>query len=234
METLQTADFKPGRSMTRLACTGLAGTSVEWYDFFLYGTAAALVFPTVFFPKNLPPAVALLASFSTFAVGFVARPIGALVFGHFGDRAGRKTALAAALILMGSATTLIGLLPTYRTVGILAPVLLPAGGAVCGVVHDTCALLGSFAWISARLGLRRSACPDYRDHPTRQIPKQCWNIGLCCSHLRGLASVGGTAEGNVPGRASQGSGCVRLGGASVGWPMCFSSTCCRNCPPSFV
>jgi metabolite-proton symporter len=124
MDTLHAADFKPSRSMARLACTGLAGTSVEWYDFFLYGTAAALVFPTVFFPENLPPAVALIASFSTFAVGFVARPIGAVIFGHFGDRAGRKSALVAALILMGIATTLIGLLPPYRTVGILAPVLL--------------------------------------------------------------------------------------------------------------
>jgi MFS family permease len=124
MGTLHAANFKPGRSMTRLAFTGLAGTSVEWYDFFLYGTAAALVFPTVFFPQYLPPAVALIASFSTFAVGFVARPIGAVVFGHFGDRAGRKTALVAALMLMGVATTLIGLLPPYRAVGVLAPVLL--------------------------------------------------------------------------------------------------------------
>jgi MFS family permease len=124
MGTLHAADFKPCPSMTRLACTGLAGTSVEWYDFFLYGTAAALVFPTVFFPQNLPPAVALIASFSTFAVGFVARPIGAVVFGHFGDRAGRKTSLVAALMLMGIATTLIGLLPPYRAVGVLAPVLL--------------------------------------------------------------------------------------------------------------
>jgi MFS family permease len=124
MGTVHLADFKPDRSMARLACTGLAGTSVEWYDFFLYGTAAALVFPTVFFPKTLPPTVALIASFSTFAVGFVARPIGALVFGHFGDRAGRKTALVAALMLMGAATTLIGLLPSYRVAGILAPVLL--------------------------------------------------------------------------------------------------------------
>jgi MFS family permease len=124
MATLHAADFKLDRPMAKLACTGLAGTSVEWYDFFLYGTAAALVFPMVFFPGTLPPAVALMASFSTFAVGFVARPIGAVIFGHFGDRAGRKKALVAALILMGIATTLIGLLPPYRVVGILAPVLL--------------------------------------------------------------------------------------------------------------
>jgi hypothetical protein len=97
MGTLRLAELKPGRSMAKLACTGLVGTSVEWYDFFLYGTAAALVFPTVFFPKTLPPALALIASFSTFAVGFVARPIGAVIFGHFGDRAGRKTSLVAAL-----------------------------------------------------------------------------------------------------------------------------------------
>jgi MFS family permease len=124
MGTLHPAGFKPNRSMAKLACTGLIGTSVEWYDFFLYGTAAALVFPTVFFPETLPAPVALIASFSTFAVGFVARPIGAVVFGHFGDRAGRKTALVAALMLMGIATTLIGLLPPYRVAGILAPVLL--------------------------------------------------------------------------------------------------------------
>jgi len=124
MGELQAADYEPAESMTKLACTGLAGTSVEWYDFFLYGAASALVFPTVFFSRDLPAPVALIASFSTFAVGFVARPVGAILFGHFGDRAGRKAALVAALMLMGIATTLIGLLPPYRTLGILAPILL--------------------------------------------------------------------------------------------------------------
>jgi MFS family permease len=108
----------------RFALTGLAGSSIEWYDFFLYATAAAIVFPTVFFPSSLSPLVALIASFSTFAVGFVARPIGALVFGHIGDRLGRKTALVGALILMGAATSIIGLLPPYRTAGGLAPLAL--------------------------------------------------------------------------------------------------------------
>jgi MFS family permease len=108
----------------RFALAGLAGSSIEWYDFFLYATAAAIVFPSVFFPSTLPPLVALIASFSTFAVGFVARPIGALVFGHIGDRLGRKTALVGALIVMGTATSIIGLLPTYRTVGGLAPLAL--------------------------------------------------------------------------------------------------------------
>ncbi|MCH8256349.1 MAG: MFS transporter, partial [Proteobacteria bacterium] len=80
------------QSMRRVAATSLAGTSIEWYDFFIYGTAAALVFPTVFFPADMPPFVALIASFGTFAVGFIARPIGGVLFGPFGDLAGRKTA----------------------------------------------------------------------------------------------------------------------------------------------
>jgi MFS family permease len=112
------------RFIRRIALATLAGTSIEWYDFFLYGTAAALIFPTVFFPADMPAAVALLASFSTFAVGFVARPLGGIVFGHFGDRVGRKKALVIALIMMGLATTLIGCLPSYASVGAAAPVLL--------------------------------------------------------------------------------------------------------------
>ncbi len=104
--------------------TALAGASIEWYDFFIYGTAAALVFPTVFFSPDMPPLVALIASFSTFAVGFFARPVGGIVFGHFGDRVGRKRMLVIALLLMGTATTLIGCLPTYAMVGPLAPLLL--------------------------------------------------------------------------------------------------------------
>ncbi|MEZ5558022.1 MAG: MFS transporter [Pseudomonadales bacterium] len=112
------------RSMRRVALTALAGTSIEWFDFFLYGTAAALVFPTLFFAEDMPPLVSLMASFSTFAVGFLARPVGGVVFGHFGDRVGRKKALVTALLLMGSATTLIGLLPGYAAIGWLAPLLL--------------------------------------------------------------------------------------------------------------
>src|SRR5688572_19944873 len=83
----------PERSIFKVALMALGGTSIEWYDFFLYGTAAALVFPGVFFPADISPLVALLASFSTFAVGFFARPIGGIIFGHFGDRHGRKAAL---------------------------------------------------------------------------------------------------------------------------------------------
>jgi MFS family permease len=108
----------------RHALTGLAGASIEWYDFFLYATASALVFPTIFFPANLPPSVALLASFSTFAVGFLMRPVGAVFFGHLGDRRGRKVAFAVALIMMGAATALIGLLPSYHIAGIFSPLAL--------------------------------------------------------------------------------------------------------------
>jgi metabolite-proton symporter len=113
-------------SMVRVALTSLAASSIEWYDFFIYGTAAALVFPKLFFAAGLPPAVAQLASFSTFAVGFVARPVGGIVFGHFGDRVGRKKALVAAMLLMGLASTAVGLLPSYATIGVAAPVLLIA------------------------------------------------------------------------------------------------------------
>ena len=112
------------KDILKVALTALAGTSIEFYDFFLYGTAAALVFPSVFFPKDNSPLVGLLASFSTFAIGFFARPAGAMVFGHFGDRVGRKSTLVIALVLMGISTTLIGCLPTYESVGLLAPALL--------------------------------------------------------------------------------------------------------------
>jgi MFS transporter, MHS family, shikimate and dehydroshikimate transport protein len=110
----------PERSILKVALTALAGSSIEWYDFFIYGTAAALVFPGLFFPGFGDTAGTIL-SYSTFAVGFVARPIGGLIFGHFGDKVGRKTALVTALILMGVGTMAIGLMPGYATIGILAP-----------------------------------------------------------------------------------------------------------------
>ena len=114
------------QNMRRVAMTSLAGTSIEWYDFFLYGTAAAVIFPKAFFPQDLPTMVLLIISFSTLAVGFLARPLGGIVFGHFGDRIGRKRTLVVALMMMGVATTLIGLLPTYSSIGIAAPLMLVA------------------------------------------------------------------------------------------------------------
>lgn len=110
-------------SMRKVALTALAGTSIEWYDFFLYATAAALVFPAAFFPDS-DPTIALVLSFGTFAFGFIARPLGGIVFGHFGDRIGRKKTLVIALWMMGISSTLIGLLPTYATIGVAAPIIL--------------------------------------------------------------------------------------------------------------
>jgi MHS family shikimate/dehydroshikimate transporter-like MFS transporter len=111
------------RSIRQVAFASFIGTAVEWYDFFAYGTAAALVFPKLFFPR-FDPLAGTLASFATFGVGFFARPIGGAVFGHLGDRIGRKSMLVATLLLMGGATFLIGLLPTYEQIGAMAPILL--------------------------------------------------------------------------------------------------------------
>lgn len=111
------------KNMQKVALTSLAGTSIEWYDFFLYGAAAALVFPTVFF-GDTTPSTALILSLLTFAAGFIARPIGGIIFGHYGDRVGRKKTLVVALVLMGISSTLIGLLPTYAMIGVTAPILL--------------------------------------------------------------------------------------------------------------
>ncbi|GAA4066684.1 MFS transporter [Nonomuraea soli] len=107
----------------RVIVASLIGTSLEWYDFFLYSTAATLVFGQVFFP-NFDPLNATLLAFTTNAVAFVARPLGGIVFGHFGDRVGRKTVLVVTLLVMGIATFLIGLVPTYATIGVAAPILL--------------------------------------------------------------------------------------------------------------
>jgi metabolite-proton symporter len=107
----------------RVILASLIGTSLEWYDFFLYGTAATLVFGKLFFP-SFDPLTATLLSLTTYAVGFLARPLGGIVFGHFGDRVGRKTVLVVTLLIMGVATFLIGLLPGYDTIGVAAPILL--------------------------------------------------------------------------------------------------------------
>jgi metabolite-proton symporter len=112
------------RSQVRRAMVAsTVGTAIEWYDFFLYGTAAALVFPQLFFPGSNHFAGVLL-SFATYAVGFAARPVGAAIFGHYGDRIGRKATLISTLMIMGIASALIGVLPTFATIGIWAPILL--------------------------------------------------------------------------------------------------------------
>jgi metabolite-proton symporter len=109
--------------IVKVVFASLIGTAVEWYDFFLYGSAAALIFGKLFFP-DADPVNATLLAFGTYAVGFVARPLGGVVFGHFGDRVGRKKMLVVALMMMGAATFAIGLLPTYASIGIAAPILL--------------------------------------------------------------------------------------------------------------
>lgn len=113
----------PLNSPARVLLASLVGTTIEFFDFYVYATAAVLVFPVLFFP-NTDPTTALLASFATFSIAFFARPLGAVVFGHFGDRIGRKTTLVAALLTMGVSTVIIGLLPTYEQIGVIAPLLL--------------------------------------------------------------------------------------------------------------
>lgn len=147
---------KNKKNMRAVALTSLAGTSIEWYDFFLYGTAAALVFPSAFFPESTPT-MALILSFGTFAFGFIARPVGGILFGHFGDRVGRKRALVIALWMMGLASTLIGLLPTFATIGIAAPILLSFLRFVQGL-----AIGGQ--WGGAMLLVTESAPADQRGY----------------------------------------------------------------------
>jgi len=113
----------PQNSKWRVLSASLAGTTIEFFDFYIYATAAVLVFPKLFFPAS-DPTSATLQSFATFALAFFARPIGSAVFGHFGDRVGRKATLVAALLTMGISTVVIGVLPTYATIGITAPLLL--------------------------------------------------------------------------------------------------------------
>lgn len=159
-----------GNPSMKVVAMATAGAAVEWYDFFIYGTSAALVFPKLFFPPDLPQFVAQIAAFSTFAVGFIARPIGGLLFGHFGDLHGRKRALVIAMMMMGGATTLIGLLPSYAIAGGLAPLLLVMlrfvqglavggqwGGAVLLAIEsgpvDRKGFYGSFVQIGVPLGV---------------------------------------------------------------------------------
>src|SRR5436853_2620020 len=114
---------RPINSPAQVLFASLIGTTIEFFDFYIYATAAVLVFPRLFFPPS-DPASATLASLATFAIAFVARPIGSALFGHFGDRIGRKTTLVAALLTMGLSTVAIGALPTYRSIGVAAPLLL--------------------------------------------------------------------------------------------------------------
>jgi metabolite-proton symporter len=163
------AEGNDARAARRVALASAIGTTIEWYDFFIYGTAAALVFGPQFFPSASPLA-GTLAAFATFAVGFAARPLGGMVMGHFGDRIGRKSMLVWSLMLMGGATFSIGLLPTYAQIGAWAPLLLVllrfaqgfalggewAGAVLMSVEHAPQArrgLFGSFVALGLPLGI---------------------------------------------------------------------------------
>ncbi|MBE1584204.1 MFS transporter [Nonomuraea angiospora] len=155
--------------MRRVALASALGTSIEWYDFFIYTTASALVFNKLFFP-TLSPVAGVLSAFATYAVGYVARPLGAIVFGHFGDRIGRKKSLVWTLLMMGGATFLVGCVPTHETIGTLAPLLLVllrfvqglavggewGGAALISVEHaprGRRTFFGAFAQIGSPVGL---------------------------------------------------------------------------------
>jgi MFS family permease len=120
------------QSPHKVAAAAFIGTALEWYDFFLFGTTAAIVFAPLFFPGT-DPAVSTLSAFLSFSVAFIARPVGAIIFGHVGDRYGRRGALVATVLMMGLASTLMGLLPTYATAGVVAPLLLTLLRAVQGI-----------------------------------------------------------------------------------------------------
>jgi MFS transporter, MHS family, shikimate and dehydroshikimate transport protein len=158
----------PAIPTTKVVIASAFGTVVEWYDFFIYGTAAALVFGKLFFPSS-DPVVSTIAAFSVYAVGYLARPLGGIVFGHFGDRIGRRSMLVLSLLLMGFGTFLVGLLPTYDQIGVLAPILLVVlrliqaiglggewGGAVLMVAESAPAhrrgLFGSFVQLGNPMG----------------------------------------------------------------------------------
>ena len=148
MTAVQSGAARPRSSLRQVVLASLIGTTVEWYDFFLYGTAAALVFGKLYFPAK-DPLTGLLQAFLTYSLGFVARPIGGIVFGHFGDRVGRKRLLMASLVLMGAASMAMGLLPTYQQIGVAAPVLLAAlrfvqGFAVGGEWGGAVLMAGEF------------------------------------------------------------------------------------------
>ncbi|MFI6878986.1 MFS transporter [Streptomyces sp. NPDC050400] len=157
------------QSPFRTAFAALSGTSIEWYDFYAFATAAAIVFNDVFFPADMPTALKTISSFATFAVGFLLRPLGGIVFGHIGDRVGRKKTLVITLLMMGVASFAIGLLPTYDQVGVLSPILLIVlrlvqgiaiggewGGAVLIAVENApkgkATFFGSFAQLGSSVG----------------------------------------------------------------------------------
>ena len=188
-------------SVRQVAVASFVGTALEWYDYFIYGTAAALVFPALYFP-GFSTFAGTLASFATFGVGFFARPVGAVFFGHFGDRVGRKAVLVTTLLIMGVATFLIGVLPTYEAIGVLAPVALVVlrllqgfavggewGGAVLMAVEhspsETRGFFGSWPQMGAPAGLviSTAAFTPFAALPEEQFLSWGWRVPFLLSFL---------------------------------------------------
>jgi metabolite-proton symporter len=191
----------PGGSVRLVAVASLVGTTIEWYDFFLYGTAAALVFNRLFFP-TFDPLAGTLAAFGTYAVGFIARPVGGIIIGHYGDRIGRKSMLVLTLMIMGVATFLIGLLPTYEQIGPWAAVALVLlriaqgfgvggewGGAVLMAVEHAPAgsrgFYGSWPQIGVPAGLLLSTAvfSVFSSLPEEQFLSWGWRVPFLLSIL---------------------------------------------------
>ncbi|PYP04464.1 MAG: MFS transporter [Gemmatimonadetes bacterium] len=200
------SDLASRSEILKVAAASLIGTSIEWYDFFLYGTAAALVFNKLFFP-TFAPLTGTMAAFATYAVGFAARPIGGIVFGHYGDKLGRKTMLYLTLLIMGVATTAIGLLPTYATIGIWAPILLVAmrllqglgiggewGGAVLMAIEHAPAhrrgFYGSWPQMGVAIGLLLSTLVfrHFSGYPEATFLAWGWRVPFLLSFI--LLAVG--------------------------------------------
>jgi metabolite-proton symporter len=194
------------RDLRRVVTASLIGATVEWYDFFLYGTVAGIVFNKLYFPAK-DPLISILLAYTTFAVGFLARPLGGVIFGHFGDRIGRKSMLVLTLMVMGVATVLIGLLPTYQQIGVAAPILLLVlrvlqgiglggewGGAVSMTyeyaTEDKRGLYASFPQIGLSIGLCLSAgiVALASSLPEDQFLAWGWRAGFLLSFV--LVAVG--------------------------------------------
>src|SRR5712675_1484305 len=211
-----------GRSRLRVILAASVGSALEWYDFFLYGTAAALVFGDLFFPKS-DPVVGTLLAFLTFGVGFVVRPLGGVLFGIMGDRFGRKPVLVATLLMIGVGTTLIGLLPTYAQIGYWAPALLVAmrvvqglgagaeyGGAVIFLVENAPArhrgFWGSFAPLGVSVGnlLAAGAFALVTLLPREDLMSWGWRLPFLASFQRpaGGRSYRPGSAGHSPGTAA--------------------------------
>jgi len=189
------------QDLRRVVTASMIGATIEWYDFFLYGTVAGIVFNKLFFPVA-DPLVSILLAYTTFAIGFVARPVGGLIFGHFGDRIGRKSMLILTLMIMGVATVLIGLLPSYQQIGITAPILLLVlrilqgiglggewGGAVLMTYEyadeDRRGLFASLPQVGLSIGLCLSAgvVAVASSLPEQQFLSWGWRVGFIASFV---------------------------------------------------